>query len=186
MKTFCFLCLTLMLTGCATLSREQCQRGDWYGLGVADGQLGQPASRIDQHLRACAEYGITPDNRQYMEGRAQGLAEYCRLDNAFETGLRGQRYQGVCPPAVDGLFDRYNASAYEVYRLRRELDSVDDSLTSLESRLMDRSLTDENRRSIRSDIRELDRHRDRLRDDLHFSELQLDRMEDEARALNQP
>ncbi len=186
MKVLCFLCLTLILTGCATLSREQCQRGDWYGLGVADGQLGQPASRIDQHQSACAEYGIAPDNRQYMEGRAQGLSTYCRLDNAFETGLRGQRYQGVCPPAVDGLFDRYNASAYEVYRLRQELDSVDDQLTSLEYRLNDRSLSDEGRRQIRSDIRELDRHRDRLRDDLHFSEQQLDRMEDEARALRQP
>ena len=186
MKALCFLCLTLLLTGCATLSHEQCQRGDWYGLGVADGQLGQPASRIDQHQNACAEYGIIPDNRQYMEGRAQGLAEYCRLDNAFETGLRGQRYQGVCPPAVDGLFDRYNASAYEVYRLRRELDSVNDTLTSLESRLLGRSLSDEDRRTIRSEIREMDRHRDRLRDDLHFSELQLDRMEDEARTLNRP
>ena len=186
MKALCCLCLTLLLTGCATLNREQCQRGDWYGIGVADGQLGQPASRIDQHQSACAEYGIAPDNRQYMEGRAQGLIDYCRLDNAFETGLRGQRYQRVCPPAVDGLFDRYNSAAYSVYQLRQELDNIDSQLSSLEYRLQDRSNSDEDRRSIRSDIRELDRHRDRLRDDLHLSEIQLDRMEDEARTFTRP
>jgi predicted nucleic acid-binding Zn-ribbon protein len=121
-----------------------------------------------------------------MEGRAQGLLDYCRYDNAFATGLRGQRYQGVCPPEMDAAFDRYNGAAFEIYRLRQELDSVDSQLSSLEYQLGDRKQSDEDRRSIRSEIRDLDRRRDRLRDDLYFSERQLDRLEEEARYLSRP
>lgn len=186
MKALCLCLLSLLLAGCATLSREQCLHGDWYGIGLADGQMGQPASRIDQHASACAQYGVGPDSKLYMEGRAQGLLDYCRYDNAFATGLRGQRYQGVCPPEMDAAFDRYNGAAFEIYRLHQELDSVDSQLSSLEYQLGDRKQSDEDRRSIRSEIRDLDRRRDRLRDDLYFSERQLDRLEEEARYLSRP
>ncbi len=186
MKALCLFLLAGILTGCATLSREQCLHGDWYSIGLADGQLGQPMNRIDQHASACAQYGVAPADREYMEGRAQGLRDYCRFDNAFATGLRGQRYQGVCPPEMDAAFNRYNAAAYEIYRIRQELDSVDSQLSSLEYRLGDHKQSDEDRRSIRAEIRELDRRRDRLRDDLYFSERQLDQLEDEARYQSRP
>ena len=186
MKAICPLILVLFLSGCATLNRDQCERGDWFGIGVADGQEGAPLNRIDQHQRACAEYGVIVDNQHYMEGRTQGLVEYCRLGNAFESGLRGQQYQGVCPPAIDPLFERYNAAAFEVFRIRKEIDSLDSQLSSREYQLMGKDLTEEGRVRMRQDIRDLDIERDRMRMDLHASERLLDRLMDEAAGAGKP
>ncbi len=170
-----------LLTGCASLSREQCLRGDWSGIGMADGQAGEPADRKDQHVRACSEYGIQINDQQYFEGYARGLDDYCRIDNAFESGLRGRRYQHVCPPAIDSLFERCNSAAYEVYRIKRELDRLGDQIDSQEFRLRGTDLSDDYRHQLRRDLRELDRRYDRLRSDLYFSERYLDQLRDEVR-----
>ena len=180
MKAVFLLWTCLLLTGCATLSREQCQRGDWFDIGSSDGLAGQPLSRLEQHQRACGEYGIPVDQQQYFSGHAQGLQDYCQLDNAFRSGLEGNRYQGVCPPAIDAAFERANRTAYQVYRLRKELDQVEDQLRQNERRLRDYDLSDDNRRRIRSDLRDLDRERGRLQNDLYESEQDLDRLRHEA------
>ena len=183
MKALLVLLVAATLAGCASLSQHQCLQGDWYSIGVGDGQLGMPADRLDQHTRACAQYGVTIDRQRYLEGRAEGLSEYCRLDNAFATGLNGQRYQGVCPPAVDREFERANRAAFEVHTLRQELDSIDNQLALREDDLLDRSLADDHRRRLRAEIRALDRDRDRLRADLSAAQRHLDRLMDEARSL---
>jgi len=174
------------LTGCASLSREQCRRGDWYGIGMADGQAGEAASRKDQHVRACSEYGIQINDQHYFDGYARGLDDYCRIDNAFESGLRGRRYQHVCPPAIDALFERCNRAAYEVYRIKRELDRLEDQIDSQEFRLRSTDLSDDYRHQLRRDLRELDRRYDRLRGDLYFSERYLDQLRDEVRRYPTP
>jgi hypothetical protein len=173
--------LAFLLTGCATLNREQCQRGDWKGIGMADGLAGEPANRMDQHVRACSEFGIRIDNQQYLTGYGQGLNEYCQIDNAFESGLQGKRYQNVCPPSIDAQFERGNRAAYEVYRIRRNLDSLESQIDSLETLLYRRDLSDDYRRQLRHDLRRLDRQHDQLRDDLYSSQRFLDRLMDEVR-----
>ena len=169
------------LSGCATLSRDQCQQGDWFGIGLADGQAGQAENRLDQHNKACAEYGIGVNPQHYLEGRAQGLNDYCRLENAFDSGLRGQRYQRVCPPAMDAAFDRYNAAAYEVYELRSDFDSIDNQLASKEYQMMDRELSDESYYRLRREHRDLDLERDRVQRELRSAEQYLDQLMNEAK-----
>lgn len=182
LKAVAVFLLAVLLSGCASLSREQCQRGDWQGIGMADGMAGEPANRIDQHVRACSEFGIRIDHQQYLAGYAQGLNEYCQIDNAFESGLEGRRYQHVCPPSIDAQFERGNRAAYEVYRIRRDLDSLENQIDSLELRLYRRDLSDDYRRQLRYDLRRLDRQHDQLRGDLYASQRYLDRLMDELRA----
>jgi hypothetical protein len=165
-----------LLSGCASLSREQCLHGNWYSIGMADGRAGLPTERLDLHSRACSEYGIRVDTQQYLDGYAQGLGEYCRLENAFESGLQGRRYQHVCPPEIDALFDRYNRAAYEVYRIKRDLDRLEVHIDSLEFQLRDRGLTAYDRNQLRSDLRELDRRYMWLRSDLYSSRRSLDQL----------
>lgn len=180
MRILLALIVTVTLAGCASLSQHQCLQGDWYSIGLGDGQLGMPADRLDQHHQACARYNVTIDRQRYLAGRAEGLAEYCRLDNAVSTGLHGHRYQGVCPPAVDRQFERANRAAFEVHTLRQELDSLDNQLALREDDLLDRDLADDARRRLRAEIRALDRDRDRLRADLHAARRHLDRLLDET------
>lgn len=177
------LLFLLLMGGCATLDRDECQNVNWYDLGASDGRQGEPVGRLDKHRKACAKYAIQPREAEYLDGRNVGLGEYCRLDNAFVSGLNGQSYQGVCPPSVDLTYRRYNAAAVEVYRLRGEIADVDDRLYDRERRLEAHDLAKDARRLLRDEIRDLDRRRDRLRSDLRAAELILDRMIDDARLL---
>lgn len=182
MHRISWLLSLIVLTGCATLSQEDCRRGDWYGLGIKDGLAGETGGRLSEHAKACYEYGIAVGNDAYLAGREQGLREYCRLENAFAVGLNGRPYHHVCPPAIDGLFAHYHASAYAVHEDRAELDRIDSELSGQESRLQDKKLNDRERARIRDEIRDLDRKHDRLRDDLYYRERQLDDLRREAQA----
>lgn len=173
--------LIIVNTGCASLSREECLYGDWFGLGIKDGRAGEEASRFISHQDACRQYAVSPDKQQYLAGREQGLQQYCQLDNAIELGLHGVRYQSVCPPEIDKAFRYYNETAYQVYQQQEALRSLDNSLQDKENALQDKKLSDKARQHIREEIRELDRKRHYLRDDLYSAERQLDRLIDEGK-----
>ncbi len=170
------------MTGCATLSREQCQNGDWYGIGLADGRAGEPETRVNEHNKSCAEFGILVNSKLYFQGRAKGLADYCRLENAIDTGLHGRRYHHVCPSSIDAVFNLYNSAAYEVYSLRRKLETLDYQISDKENELRRKDLSDDKRSRLRLDLRDLYRERDRWRDDLATKENYLDLLMYKARS----
>jgi hypothetical protein len=173
--------LLAFLTGCATLGENECRTGDWYGIGRDDGRNGKRLSLIEDHRKACSEYGIVINDRAYRDGRAEGLRDYCRLDNAFRAGLNGESYQGVCPTPIDSEFRRAHAAAYEVHKVRKEIENLDGQITRNESKLRDKDTSDKERARLRDEIRDLDRRRARLRDELFQVERQLDRQRDDAR-----
>lgn len=173
--------LAVSNVGCASLSREDCLYGDWFGVGIKDGRAGEEASRFIRHQDACRQYAVIPDKQQYLAGRDQGLQQYCQLDNAIELGLRGERYQSVCPAESDKNFRYYHQTAYQVYQQKEALKSLDSSLQDKEKALQDRKLADKARQNIRDEIRMLDRKRQYLRDDLYSAERQLQRLIDESR-----
>jgi hypothetical protein len=170
--------LICLLSGCATLSEDECRSANWFDIGLRDGHEGLPFTRIDEHREACSKFAISPDALRYRDGHAEGLNDYCRLGNAVRTGLRGQRYQGVCPGELGSRFAEYNEAAWQVYRIRQEIERVDNHLTSLERQLLDGKLSDRKRDELRMEIRSLDRDLFMLRMDLHRQEAILDRMMD--------
>ena len=87
---------TLFLSGCSTLSKDECKTADWKTIGYTDGIRGYKAIRIDKHRSACAEYNIKPNLGAYIKGRADGLQEYCTPNTAYKKGLSGYKYNGVC------------------------------------------------------------------------------------------
>lgn len=156
-----------LLGGCAVMSPEECLRADWYTVGVQDGQQGEALYRLDQRTQACAEAKVVPDFNRYHAGRAQGLAGYCRLDNAARLGLAGQPYRGVCPLGIDAEFRQRHAVGLNLYQARRAVDDMENRRRSLETQL-ERAKTDKERQDVRDDLRRLDREyryvRDRVRD----------------------
>lgn len=172
--------LLLAVTGCASLSREECLYGDWTAVGIKDGREGEEASRFIRHQEACRQYGVSPDKQEYLHGREQGLQDYCQLENAIATGLRGLRYQSVCPSTIHNTFQRYNDTAYQVYQKREALKSLDNAIVSKENSLQDKKLTDKNRHAVRHEIRNMDRERQQLRDDVYSAERQLNQLRDDA------
>ena len=59
----------LWLSGCETMSADQCLVGDWGGRGYQDGLNGLRSDRLDDHAKACAKHGVTPNVSAYYSAR---------------------------------------------------------------------------------------------------------------------
>jgi hypothetical protein len=160
-----------LLGGCATIPEEQCARMDWYDLGVRDGLAGYVAAdRLVRHRDSCARVKIVPDEKQYLNGHQRGLAEYCRPENAVREGLAGRSYANVC----DRTFKSLHQAAYGVYSLKRRIDTNLDEVSRKEAELRDEKTSASRRNQLKSEIRELDRQRETLRDELFSTERELE------------
>lgn len=111
----------ILLTGCATLSKEQCTVGNWQAIGYTDGVAGHYADRLAAHAKACAKAGVAPDYQAWERGRQQGLKQYCTTSHAFALGRRGRQLNGVCPASTSRTLQKMNAQGREYYTLSNQL-----------------------------------------------------------------
>jgi len=175
LRLFLPVFLLALLQACTTMSADECRTANWRDVGLRDGLAGEPLTMLDSRTKACAEAGVTTNAPLYLQGRNQGLPDYCRLDNAARLGLQGKTYHGVCAAGIDGEFRRRHAMGLEVYRARAALRSMDQRRRTLEDRLGD-AKTDEERRRWREELRDLDYDQRRARDRVRDAEWTLDRL----------
>jgi len=92
-----WLLAPMLLSGCATMDKNQCVNADWHAVGVEDGARGRPLARLGDHRRACAKYGVAPESERYLAGRNEGLKAFCTYERGYAMGHAGQGYADVCP-----------------------------------------------------------------------------------------
>lgn len=159
----------VFLSGCASMSSDECLTSDWHAIGYEDGSRGQAADALGGRRKACAKHGVTPNFDAYQSGRAEGLHEFCRPSRAFNLGTSGGRYNGVCPSSTEGTFlDAYN-SGHQLYTLRsavtaadsrinarkRELKNLEEEITQSEAALIARETTVEQRVLLLADLKDM-------------------------------
>jgi hypothetical protein len=163
----------LTVAACATTGvDERCSNTDWYAVGLDDGRAGHPADRIAHHRKACAKLGIEPDELRYLQGRRDGMGEYCRPDNAFREGLAGRDYQGGC----EGGFARNHRAAHNVATLRREVEANGSAIGWREAEIRGNSASEDRKANLRAEVRDLERKRETLRSQLQRAEQELQRL----------
>ena len=102
---FLFLMIILFQVGCATLSKEECEKADWAKIGYEDGVTGEKPEKFLKHRKACAAYNVTADVEAYQKSRATALLdEYCTEGRGFTLGRTGKLYHKVCPKSVEYFF----------------------------------------------------------------------------------
>ena len=125
----------VILSGCATMSEDECLTVDWKTIGYEDGSRGYAADRLGSHRKACAKHGVTPDFSAYQSGHAQGVEAFCQPGRAFSYGESGGRYNGICPADMEPEFvEAYNAG-HKLYSLRSSLSAADSMIYSKEQEL---------------------------------------------------
>jgi len=173
MKTRSAGFLTLLalfgLSGCATMSGDECLTSDWHAIGFEDGSRGYSMDRSANHRKACAKHGVTPDFQAYQTGRDEGLGDYCQPSRGFNLGVSGTRYNGVCPSHSERPFlDAYN-TGFQLYSMRTnvstannginskryELERIEERVAQKESELISDSATAERRVLLLSDLKDL-------------------------------
>lgn len=111
-----------LLSGCATLSKQECMIGDWQAIGYNDGVAGYHSDRLASHAKACAKTGVAPDYQAWERGRQLGLKQYCTTNSAYNIGRRGRKLNSVCPIALASTLQQANQRGLELYALESQLD----------------------------------------------------------------
>jgi hypothetical protein len=161
---FCLFVLLGLLAGCATLSKAQCETGDWRAIGQADGAAGYPLSRLAEHSEACTKHGYRVDEGLYKAGRDLGLRAYCTTDNAAKVGLQGKSYHNVCQGEIGLSFARIHREANDVYSIDQDISEIQIEISAKTEQLVNPKLTQEQRAKLSADIKKLNRDLTRLFD----------------------
>lgn len=160
------------LTGCASMSPDECRHADWYQQGVKDAMDGAGKDRLNDNREACAKVGVVPNVKQYMLGYDKGVRQFCTPENGARWGRAGRYYQGQCPADLDSAFrTRYQAgkavndAESNLNRLRSQQDD--------KQRKLSNSKDDGERKRLREDLNNLDRQLSNARYDLDRAERRL-------------
>ena len=112
----------VLLSSCATLSKEECTVGNWQTIGYNDGVAGYYSDRLAAHAKACAKVGTAPDYQAWERGRVLGLKQYCTVDNAYNIGKRGKTINSVCPAEAASQLQRGNQQGLTLYKLNNDIE----------------------------------------------------------------
>ena len=58
---------TVLSSGCAAMSVEQCKTANWFNVGEKDGSAGQE-SRLDRYYSSCQKASVVPNQSLYEKG----------------------------------------------------------------------------------------------------------------------
>lgn len=152
----------VLLSGCATLSENQCRLGDWEGIGFSDGSNGYTLGRFEEHQKACAEYGVAPKLQEYQRGYEKGLAQYCVPSNGYVIGRQGKAYYGVCTgPGSDQFVQNYYAGKRE-YEVKTRLDEISRKMDEIDKKLMKTDIDKKEKESLWYQRKDLEREKNTL------------------------
>ncbi|MEM7610669.1 MAG: DUF2799 domain-containing protein [Pseudomonadota bacterium] len=176
------LAAIMTMTGCATMSEEECLTSDWRTVGYEDGLMGKSGTAIGTYRKACAKAGVQPDFDAYQAGRSEGLEEFCRPQNGYRLGERGAAYHGVCPAHAEPSFMIAYEDGRTLYELRsdvnrlqselasteREIDSIEQSIEVETLNMISEGLTAQERLHILSQTKQLAERKGELEDRLEY------------------
>jgi len=83
--------LSWLVIGCVSSEMDLAADGDWYEIGYSDGIKG----RTQRSHKVLSELGHV-HQADYDQGYLAGLDSYCNPDHAYQIGLSGTYYEGVC------------------------------------------------------------------------------------------
>lgn len=191
------LSATLVLSGCATLSEEECLAADWQTIGFEDGTVGKPIAQIGKHREACADHGVPVDLTAYKEGHAEGMIVFCQPGSGFELGNRGGRFNDDCPVDLRAEFYAAYEDGYRAYKLRREvrnslqdiqryqqsLEVISEQIKKIEANLVSAEGDAGSREQWLGDLNNLQRQQNYIRGDIEDLQSKIDHRNGEIEYL---
>jgi len=157
------------LSGCASMSEEECLVSDWQAVGFEDGSRGYTADHFGEHRKACAKHGVAPDFAAYRAGHREGLRDYCQPSRGFNLGAAGGHYNGMCESDLEPQFlDAYhsgeqlyslrsnvNATNYDINSRKKEIARLEGLIRDKQAALISPETSTEDRVMILADLKDI-------------------------------
>lgn len=176
--------LSIALSGCATLSRDECKSGDWHKIGLNDGNDGRTESRFKQHGKACELDRSEVSKAAYMAGREKGLANYCTKVRGYREGALGQKYYDVCKGPSGVQFSSGFEFGKRIHNTEKRSSDVANEIHAISQNLQQPSVTAEQRISLQQKQLELQAEDARIKDELEKLRTQADALVASSRKKN--
>ena len=191
--------MILGLSGCASMSADECLMSDWSAIGYEDGARGYTTDRFSQHRKACAKHGVAADFEAYKRGREDGLLEFCQPTRGYTFGVNGGRYNGVCSADVEPEFVQAYNAGYHLYSLRAavggatsaintkqaELKYAEDRIVDVGVELISEETTTKERVDLLAEMKKLSERTGELESEIEFLIAEKARAEQELQLYEQ-
>ncbi len=133
-----FTLVAMALSGCATMSEEQCKGANWAALGQSDARDGDMPQFGADRVKSCAEKGVRGNLAEWQRGWEMGRREVCTPGNAMAWAQRSSEYTpGFCPPDLEPVFMSVYAPARERYRFEKRIRDLQTQIDDRSRRLED-------------------------------------------------
>ena len=164
--------LLVLMSGCASMSIEQCKTANWQSVGEKDGANGA-GSLLARHYKACQKAQVVPDQKQYEQGYAKGLSYYCTPRTVFDYALQGRGNYEYCPVQQRASLRPYHQTANQYFQAKRAFSDSENQWTSARQKLLENGLKEKDRTYYKKLVMEGYDRLPQLRRDLDFAEQQL-------------
>ena len=108
------------LTGCASISEDECISGNWSDIGYKDGVNGKSRGKLANYAKTCIKYGVEPNRDVYLTAFENGLVKYCTFEQGLKLGEDGSSYNQVCSGDLANGFSQGYDEGRVVYEINRE------------------------------------------------------------------
>ena len=108
------------LTGCASISEDECISGNWSDIGYKDGVNGKSRGKLADYAKTCIKYGVEPNRDVYLTAFENGLVKYCTFEQGLKLGENGSSYNQVCSGYLANGFSQGYDEGRVVYEINRE------------------------------------------------------------------
>ena len=108
------------LTGCASISKDECISGNWSDIGYKDGVNGKSRGKLADYAKTCMKYGAEPNRDVYLMAFESGLVKYCTFEQGLKLGENGSSYNQVCSGDLANGFSQGYDEGRVVYEINRE------------------------------------------------------------------
>lgn len=135
------------LSGCETMSVEECTAADWGSLGYQDASS-NGADRFAQRAQSCSEKGVAADAGAYRGGFENGMRAFCQPEHGFQFARGGGTFNGSCPGDLAADFSYAYSDGRRVHEAQSAVDEARSRASSAEGR--QRSIEDYIRRHERA------------------------------------
>ena len=108
------------LTGCTSISEDECISGNWSDIGYKDGVKGKSRGKLADYAKTCMKYGAEPNRDVYLMAFESGLVKYCTFEQGLKLGENGSSYNQVCSGDLANGFSQGYDEGRVVYEINRE------------------------------------------------------------------
>jgi len=117
------------------MSKSDCEKADFYAIGLKDGKDGKNGDRLNDIKAMCSSHGVTVAEDKYTYGRKVGLTEHCDESQAKKDAKKGITDSICAKEAVPPYQTAYSKAVIEEREARaKDLKNLQNNKQKLEKR----------------------------------------------------